>query len=124
MDYDMAIAELKTRRDAASIAIVKLDEKVAQHDDIIGVLVDSLATKEDIAGLRSDLRERLDRDDLIDEKLAHYQDRLKQVESVDKEERAAAEHRHQRRMNWAVVVLFVVEIAQGIALYLKAGRHG
>jgi hypothetical protein len=121
MDYEMAIAELKTRKDAASIAILRLDEKVAQHDDI---LVDSLATKEDIAGLRSDLRERLDRDDLIDEKLAHYQERLKQVESDDKEERAAAEHRHQRRMNWAVVVLFVVEIAQGIALYLKAGRHG
>ena len=62
MDYEMAIAELKTRKDAASIAILRLDERVTQHDEIIGVLVDSLATKDDIAALRGDLRERLDRE--------------------------------------------------------------
>lgn len=102
----MAIAELKTRKDAASIAILKLDERVTQHDEIIGVLTESLATKEDIADLRADLRERLDRDGLLDERIAMYR---QQVDDM----RAGHETRFNRRMSWAMVALFVGELILG-----------
>jgi len=109
----MAIAELKTRKDAASVAILKLDERVTQHDEIIGVLVDSLATKDDIKGLRDDLRERLDRDELLEERMAIQSQRIDDLRSDRAEEDAARETRFNRRMSWAMVALFVGELILG-----------
>lgn len=102
----MAIAELKTRQDAASIAILKLDERVTQHDEIIGVLTESLATKEDIAALRGDLRERLERDDLLDERIAMYRQQVDEI-------RTGHETRFNRRMSWVMVALFIGELVLG-----------
>lgn len=113
MDYEMAIAELKTRKDAASIAILKLDERVTQHDELIGVLTESLATKEDIAALRSDLRERLDRDELLEERMALQSQRIDDLRLDRAEEDAARETRFNRRMSWAMVALFLGELVLG-----------
>lgn len=112
----MAIAELKTRKDAASIAILKLDERVTQHDEIIGVLTESLATKEDIAGLRADLRERLDRDSLFDERLDHYRDRIKILEVEDEERKTDKKHAESMRVSWLTVVLVAGEFVLGAAV--------
>lgn len=113
MDYDMAIAELKTRKDATAVAILKLDERVTQHDEIIGVLTESLATKEDIAALRNDIRERLDRDELLDERMALQSQRLDDIRSDQAEKNAARETRFNRRMSWAMVGLFIGELILG-----------
>jgi predicted nucleic acid-binding Zn-ribbon protein len=127
MDYDMAIAELKTRRDAASIAIVKLDERVTKHDEIIEVLVDSLATKDDIAGLRTDLRER---DELAAERMDHYRERIMSLEEKHAAELAsraaqatASEGRFNRRMSWGMLILFVVDVVL-VVLQMKGSGHG
>lgn len=116
----MAIAELKTRKDATAVAILKLDERVTQHDEIIGVLTESLATKEDIAALRNDLRERLDRDELLDERMALQSQRLDDIRSDQAdirsdqaEKNAARETRFNRRMSWAMVGLFIGELILG-----------
>lgn len=109
MDYDMAIAELRKRESAEAIAIVKLDERVSKHDDIIKVLTESLATKDDIADLRNDLRERLDRDELLDERLDHQRQRMKELEEAQKEKSAAKEHSFNRNMSWAMLAMFLWE---------------
>lgn len=109
----MAIAELKTRKDAASIAILKLDERVTQHDEIISVLTESLATKDDIAGLRADLKERLDRDELLDERIAMYRQQVDDMRADRAEESATRETRFNRRMSWAMVALFLGELILG-----------
>jgi hypothetical protein len=128
MDYDMAIAELKTRRDAASIAIVKLDERVTKHDEIIEVLIDSLATKDDIGGLRSDLRER---DELAAERMDYYRERIVAIEERHAAELAnraaqatASDGRFNRRMSWGMLLLFVIDVVL-VALQLKDSiTHG
>lgn len=109
----MAIDELKRRADATDVAIVKLDERVTRHDEIIAVLCESLATKEDIASLRADLRERFDRDEFLHERLDHYGKRVGELETEKSENQAAGEHRFNRRMSWAVLVLFVGEVVLG-----------
>lgn len=106
MDYDMAIAELKKRADATDSAIERLDERVTKHDEIIAALCESLATKEDIAALRGDLRERLDRDELLDERIAMYRQQVDEM-------RSSHETRFNRRMSWAMVALFLGELVLG-----------
>lgn len=108
-DHSVAIAELRTRRSAEAVAIVKLDALVSRHDDIIKVLTESLATKDDIADLRNDLRERLDRDELLDERLDHQRQRMKELEEAQKEKSAAREHSFNRRMSWAMAAMFLWE---------------
>jgi len=105
----MAIAELRTRQSAEAIAIVKLDERVSKHDEIIKVLTESLATKDDIADLRSDIRERLDRDELLDERLDHQRQRIAELEAERKEKKSADEHSFNRRMSWAMLAMFLWE---------------
>jgi len=109
MDYDMAIAELRTRQSAEAIAIVKLDERVSKHDEIIKVLTESLATKDDIADLRNDIRERLDRDELLDERLDHQRQRIAELEAESKEKSAQKEHSFHRKMSWAMLAMFLWE---------------
>lgn len=109
----MAIAELKKRADATDNAIERLDERVTKHDEIIAALCESLATKEDIAELRSDLRERLDRDELLDERIAMYRQQVEDMRSDRAEENSARETRFNRRMSWAMVALFVGELILG-----------
>lgn len=113
MNYDMAIAELKNRADATDKAIVCLDERVSEHDQIIATLCESLATKEDIAGLRSDLRERLERDELLDERIAMYRQQVDDMRSDQAEKKAARETHFNRRMSWAMVALFLGELILG-----------
>jgi hypothetical protein len=117
MDYDMAIAELKSRQAATDAAVAKLDERVTKHDEIIEFLMGSVATKEDFAGLRGDLRER---DEIAAERMDYYRDRLLEMEkkhAADLANRAeqttANEGKFNRRMSWAMVIMFVGELVLG-----------
>ena len=109
----MAIAELKKRADATESAIERLDERVTKHDEIIAALCESLATKEDVAALRGDLRERLDRDELLDERIAMYRQQVDDMRADRAEESATRETRFNRRMSWAMVALFIGELILG-----------
>lgn len=117
MDYNMAIAELKTRQSAEAIAIVKLDERVSRHDEIIEFLANSVATREDFAGLRSDLRER---DEIAAERMDYYRERLLEMERKHAEDLAnrasqvtANEGKFNRRMTWAMTIMFLGELILG-----------
>lgn len=112
----MAIAELKKRADATDMAIERLDGRVTKHDEIIAALCESLATKEDIAALRGDLRERLDRDELFDERLDHYRDRIKVLEGDDDERKTDKKHAESMRVSWVTVVLVAGEFVLGAAV--------
>lgn len=113
----MAIAELKTRQSAEAIAIVKLDERVSRHDEIIEFLANSVATREDFAGLRSDLRER---DEIAAERMDYYRERLLEMERKHAEDLAnrasqvtANEGKFNRRMTWAMTIMFLGELILG-----------
>jgi chromosome segregation ATPase len=114
MDQHMAeIAELRKRVDVHQEIITRHDTHIARLDELMTELRESLATKEDIAGLRSDLRERLDRDELLDERLDHYRQRIVDLEAQRAASVSAKENRFNRRMSWAMVALFVGELILG-----------
>jgi vacuolar-type H+-ATPase subunit I/STV1 len=118
-----AIEELRRNvRDHQEI-LGRHDRHISQLDTFMAELRDTLATKEDIAGLRADLRERLERDEFMVERLDHYKTRLDEVETEKAEVKTARETKFNRRMSWAMVVLFLMEIAQGVA-QIKGIFHG
>jgi uncharacterized coiled-coil protein SlyX len=107
------ISEMERQRAHDSRRLATAEDNIAKLDEVMAELRDSIATKDDIAGLRADLRER----EGLHERLDHYRDRLHSMESEDAdqvESRAAArETRFNRRMSWAMVFLFIIEVAQG-----------
>lgn len=122
--HEAAIAELRAGLNEQRQLISRHDQHIKQLDDFMTELRESIATKDDIAGLRSDLRERLDRDELLDERLDHYRDRIKVLEGDDEEREAEKKHAQGMTVNWLVVGLFVGEIViAGVQLWLMV-RHG
>lgn len=105
----MAITELKKRADATDDAIARLDERVTKHDEIIAVLCDSLATKDDIASLHSAIRERHGREDLQDERIDFYKQQLDALHAAQTQESHQGDSRFNRRMSWAMLAMFVWE---------------
>lgn len=93
------------------------DKHILQLDSFMRELRDTLATKEDIAGLRTDLQER---DEFVSERIDHYRNRIVDIEQEKSDEVANKETKFNRRMSWAMVALFVGEIIIG---YLGL-RHG
>lgn len=116
----MAIAELKRRADTTDTALARLDERVTQHDAIIAALTESIATKDDIAGLREDLRAR----EALHERLDTYRDRLADMEREDQERDDNKKHAEGMSINRLVVWLFVGELViAGIQLLLMLRGH-
>lgn len=111
--HESAIAELRAGLQEQRELIARHDQHIKRLDDFMGELRESLATKEDIAGLRADLRERLDRDELLDERLDHYRQRIVDLESEKAERANEHESRFNRRMSWAMVALFLGELVLG-----------
>lgn len=116
----MAISELRTRQDAASIAILKLDERVTKHDEIIEFLMGSVSTKEDFAGLRSDLRER---DEIAAERMDYYRERLISIEEKHAAQATANEGKFNRRMSWGMLFLFVIDVVL-MVMQMKGSGNG
>lgn len=114
------IEELRESIRAHQDILGRHDKHILQLDTFMRELRDTLATKDDIAGLRADLRERLDRDELLTERLDHYKTRLVEVEEERAEKQTQHETRFNRRMSWAMVALFIGELVVG---YLGL-RHG
>jgi chromosome segregation ATPase len=111
--HEAAIAELRAGLREQRELISKHDQHIKRLDDFMTELRESIATKEDIAGLRSDLRERLDRDELLDERLDHYRQRIVDLETERTEKVASKETRFNRLMSWAMIALFIGEIVIG-----------
>jgi len=120
----MAITELRSRQAAAEVAIVNLNERVTKHDEIIEFLAtsvefltNSVATREDFAGLRGDLRER---DEIAAERMDYYRDRLLEMERKHADDLASRasqatsnEGKFNRRMTWAMTIMFLGELILG-----------
>jgi uncharacterized coiled-coil protein SlyX len=122
--HEAAIAELRAGLREQRELISKHDQHIKRLDEFMTELRESIATKEDIAGLRSDLRERFARDELMDERLDHYRERLNTLEQDEGERDADKKHAQGMQINWLVVALFVGELAiAGVQLYLMV-RHG
>lgn len=116
----MAIAELKTRKDPVAIAIVTIDQRVTKTEEIIEFLTDSIPTKEDFAGLRSDLRER---DEIAAERMDHYRERIVTLEERHAAQSTANEGRFNRRMSWGMLFLFVIDVVL-MVLQMKGAGNG
>jgi chromosome segregation ATPase len=113
MKHEAAIAELRAGQKELRDLGSRHDAHIKLLDDMMVELRETLATKEDIAGLRSDLRERLDRDELLDERIDHYRQRIVDLEVERAEKAAARDSRFNRGMSWAMIALFVGEILLG-----------
>lgn len=123
--HEAAIAELRAGLTEQRAIISRHDEHIGRLDEFMSELRESIATKDDIAGLRADLHERLARDELLDERLDHYRDRIKVLEGDDDEREAEKKHAQGMTINWLMVALFVGEIALGSSqLYLMVRGHG
>ena len=114
------IEDIRRQRAHDAQRLDKAEENIERLNEFMSELRESIATKEDIAALRSDLRERLDRDEFLNERLDHYGQRVVDLETERSAMVASKEVRFNRRMSWAMVVLFIGEIAIG---YLGL-RHG
>lgn len=111
--HEAAIAELRAGLMEQRAIISRHDEHIGQLDEFMRELRESIATKEDIAALRSDLRER----EGLHERLDHYRERLSEIEDDDK-------HAQGMKINRLVVWLFVGELAiAGSQLWFMV-RHG
>lgn len=101
--------EMRDLRASTDKGIRGLDKTISEIRGALG----ELATKDDIDGLRDDLRERLDRDELLDEKIALVRGQVDEI-------RTAKENRFNRRMSWGMLFLFVVDVVL-VALTVKHG---
>lgn len=112
-EHAAAIEELRRNVQQHDDVIKRHDTHIRRLDEFMSELRETLATKEDISGLRSDLRERLDRDELLDERLDHYRQRIVDLEAQRAERTAYSETKFNRRMSWVMIALFVGEIVIG-----------
>jgi chromosome segregation ATPase len=108
-----AIEEMQRQRAHDSERLDRAEENISRLNEFMTELRESIATKDDIAGLRGDLRDRLDRDEFLNEKLEHYAGRVAELEEQRAERVASKETRFNRRMSWAMVALFVGELIIG-----------
>ncbi|MGF6643107.1 hypothetical protein [Paraburkholderia sp. GAS82] len=118
-----AIEELRRQMHRQGEMIETHDIHIRRLDEFTAELRESLATKDDIQGLRADIRERLDRDQLLDERLDHYRQRIVDLETEREQKASARESRFSRNMNWAVLALFAVEVIVGALQLVGAGHH-
>ena len=113
------IKEVERQRAHDSKRLAAAEDNIAKLDQFMVELRDSLATKEDIAGLRADLRER----EALHERLDHYRERLSDMERDDSERDDARETRKGRALEWIVIGLVALEGAIELLMYLGQ-RHG
>lgn len=121
-EHAVAIADLQRRVSEHDETLARHDQHIKRLDDFMVELRESLATKDDIQALRSDLRDRMDRSELFDERLDHYRQRIVDLEAEHIAESHASESEFARNMNWAVVGLFAIEVVVG-ALQLWIMTH-
>lgn len=119
----MAISELRKRVDEHQQTLARHDQHIKRLDDFMVELRESLATKDDIQALRTDMNNRMDRSELVDERLDHYRQRIVDLEAERLAESHANEAKVARSFNWAVVALFVIEVVVGALQLLEVARH-
>lgn len=116
---EAAIEEMRRQRNHDSERLDRAEENISKLNAFMSELRESIATKEDIAGLRSDLRARLDRDEFLNERLDHYGQRVVDLETERAEHIASKETKFNRRMSWAMVALFIGELVLGWLGYAR-----
>jgi len=120
----VAIAELRARVKEHSETLERHDKHIKKLDDFMVDLRESLATKDDIQALRSDMRDRIDRSELLDERLDHYRQRIVDLETERISESQSNEAKISRSFNWAILGLFMLEVIVGALQMWEVGRHG
>lgn len=118
--HEAAIEELRAGLKEQRELISRHDQHIKRLDDFMDELRETLATKDDIAGLRADLRER----EVLHERLDHYRERLQEMEAGDMDQRNEKKHAESMRVNWMMVAMFVGELALAAATFWLMVRHG
>jgi CO dehydrogenase/acetyl-CoA synthase beta subunit len=118
--HEEAINAIKASLREQGVLIERHDLHLRRLDEIVTEIRDSVATKDDINGLREDLRSR----EALHERLDHYRDRLAEMEDAGSERREDEKHEQGMTINRIVVGLFLGELAIAAMQLWFMVRHG
>lgn len=118
---EAAIDELRKQHEQGAKRLTQAEQHIQRLDEFMAELRESLATKDDIQGLRSDLQERFKRDDFTNERLGHYRQRIEDLEEERIQKLNVQESRKGRTLEWIVIGLVAIEAVVEVMMWM--GSH-